>query len=74
MGCCDSSLDSTVHTPEETTNKSKLSRKTVDGDKPIILVTGISGYAGSQVALALLEDGSYKVRGTVRDKNNAAKI
>ena len=46
----------------------------VDGDKPIILVTGISGYAGSQVALALLEDGSYKVRGTVRDKNNAAKI
>ena len=43
-------------------------------DKPVIVVTGISGYAGSQVALALLEDGNYRVRGTVRDKNNAAKM
>ena len=42
--------------------------------KPIVTVTGISGYVGSQVGLALLNDGSYRVRGTVRDPNNAAKL
>ena len=43
-------------------------------DKPLCVVTGISGYAGSQVAYSLLQDGTYRVRGTVRDKNNEAKI
>ena len=43
-------------------------------DKPLVTVTGISGYAGSQVALAFLQDGGFRVRGTVRDRNNAAKI
>ena len=42
--------------------------------KPIVTVTGISGYVGSQVGLALLKDGSFNVRGTVRDPNNAAKL
>ena len=42
--------------------------------RPIVTVTGISGYVGSHVALRLLKDGSYRVRGTVRNKNNAEKI
>ena len=43
-------------------------------DKPIVLITGISGYLGSHIALTFLTDGRYKVRGTVRDKNNQAKL
>jgi dihydroflavonol-4-reductase len=45
-----------------------------EADKPIMTLTGISGYIGSVTALQLLQDGSYKIRGTVRDKNNEAKI
>ena len=45
-----------------------------EADKPLVLVTGISGYTGGQVALTFLQDGGYRVRGTVRDKNNAAKV
>ena len=46
----------------------------VEAVQPIVTVTGISGYVGSQVGLALLNSGSYRVRGTVRDPNNAAKL
>ena len=42
--------------------------------RPIVTVTGISGYIGSHVGLNLLKDGAFRVRGTVRDKNNASKI
>lgn len=42
--------------------------------RPIVTVTGISGYIGSHVGLTLLKDGAFRVRGTVRDKNNATKI
>jgi nucleoside-diphosphate-sugar epimerase len=42
--------------------------------KPVVLITGVSGYLGSHVALAFLKDGSYTVRGTVRSISNAAKI
>ncbi len=42
--------------------------------KPVVLITGVSGYLGSQVALVYLKDGSYTVRGTVRDCSNAKKI
>lgn len=37
-------------------------------------ITGISGYIGAAVTLLFLQDGGYTVRGTVRDKNNAAKL
>ena len=43
-------------------------------DKEIVVITGISGYVGSQVCLSFLKDGTYAVRGTVRSKTNAAKI
>ena len=42
--------------------------------RPIVTVTGISGFIGSHVGLTLLRDGSFKVRGTVRSKTNADKI
>ena len=45
-----------------------------DPRKPIITVTGITGYVGSHVGLVLLKDGAFNVRGTVRDPNNAAKM
>ncbi len=45
-----------------------------DSTKPLVTITGISGYIGSQTTLDFLKDGGFRVRGTVRDKNNAAKI
>ena len=42
--------------------------------KPQVTITGVSGYLGSQVAKAFLEDGNFKVRGTVRDLENKNKI
>ena len=42
--------------------------------KPIVLITGVSGYLGSHVANVFLKDGSYEVRGTVRDAKNQKKI
>jgi nucleoside-diphosphate-sugar epimerase len=43
-------------------------------DKPLVLITGITGYLGSWVTRTFLEDGRYRVRGTVRDKTNEKKI
>lgn len=39
----------------------------VESSKPVVLITGVSGYLGSQVAYEFLKDGTYTVRGTVRD-------
>ena len=46
----------------------------VEQAKPIVTVTGISGYIGSWVGMMLLKSGKYQVRGTVRSTTNAAKI
>ena len=43
-------------------------------EKPLVTITGVTGFLGAQTALAFLEDGSFKVRGTVRSTSNAAKI
>lgn len=42
--------------------------------KPLVTITGVSGYLGSQTCLAFLQDGSYRVRGTVRDTTDQAKL
>ncbi len=42
--------------------------------KPVVVITGVSGYLGSHVALEFLKDGGYTVRGTVRDIKNEKKI
>ena len=46
----------------------------VEGQKPIVTITGISGFIGAQVCLDFLKCGDYHVRGTVRDSKNEAKI
>ena len=45
----------------------------MDG-KESVLITGVSGYVGSQVCLTFLKIGEYKVRGTVRSVNKPEKI
>ena len=42
--------------------------------KPLVTITGVSGYIGSHTCLSFLQDGGYRVRGTVRDSKNEAKI
>jgi nucleoside-diphosphate-sugar epimerase len=46
----------------------------VESNKPVVLITGVSGYVGSQVCNYFLKDGGFTVRGTVRDKDNKDKI
>ena len=42
--------------------------------KPIVVVTGVSGFVAGHCAVALLATGRYAVRGTVRSKGNAAAV
>ena len=44
------------------------------GEKPLVTITGISGYLGSHVCKLFLESGKYRVRGTVRNKSDPAKL
>jgi len=46
----------------------------VDAVKPILTITGVSGFLGSYVCLEFLKCGDYHVRGTVRDTKNEARI
>ena len=46
----------------------------MDGAKEQVVITGVSGYVGSRVCLTFLQDGRYKVRGTVRNTKNPAKL
>jgi nucleoside-diphosphate-sugar epimerase len=39
-----------------------------------VVITGVSGFIGSWVANLFLQDGGFKVVGTVRDKDNATKV
>ena len=45
-----------------------------DTQKPIVVITGISGYIGSQVAAFFLRDGGFKIIGTLREQNKSKKI
>jgi dihydroflavonol-4-reductase len=42
--------------------------------RPILLITGITGYLGAWIMYKALESGKYSVRGTVRDKGNKKKL
>ena len=46
----------------------------MEGEKPIVTITGITGFLGSRVCHEFLLDGGYQVRGTVRDKTNMKKM
>ena len=43
-------------------------------EKPLVTLTGITGYIGAETCLQFLKDGGFRVRGTVRDKTNEAKL
>ena len=45
-----------------------------NADKPLVTLTGITGYIGAETCRQFLEDGSFRVRGTVRDMSNEAKL
>ena len=42
--------------------------------KPLVTITGITGYLGSQTCLYFLQDGGFRVRGTVRSMANITKM
>lgn len=44
------------------------------GAKPLVTITGVTGFIGSQVCLSFLDCGEFRVRGTVRDTKNEAKM
>jgi nucleoside-diphosphate-sugar epimerase len=44
------------------------------GEKPIVTLTGITGYLGAVTCKMFLEDGGFRVRGTVRNKTDEAKV
>ena len=46
----------------------------VEKEKPLVTITGITGYLGSYCCLLFLQDGGYRVRGTTRDTENMKKI
>lgn len=43
-------------------------------EKPLVTITGITGFLGSQTCLYFLKDGGFRVRGTVRDTSSATKM
>ena len=59
--------------PTRTTNVYNIHTIMTD-EKPLVVITGVTGYLGSQTCLAFLKDGSYRVRGTVRSTTNEAKL
>lgn len=42
--------------------------------QPKVLITGITGYLGSHVTLQALRSGKYRVRGSIRNKDDPKKI
>ena len=46
-------------------------------EKPVVVITGITGFLGSIVTRTFLENADkdgFTIRGTVRDKNNAKRL
>ena len=46
----------------------------MDSQTPLVLITGVTGYIGSQVLHTFLEYGQFRLRGTVRSLQNTKKI
>lgn len=42
--------------------------------KPLVCITGITGYVGIHVCKLFLESGQFTVRGTVRSTKNEKKM
>lgn len=43
-------------------------------EKPVVTITGVTGFIGSQVCYSFLKNGQFRVRGTVRSKTNLKKL
>ena len=43
-------------------------------DKPLVTITGVTGFLGAHTAAYFLKDGGFRVRGTVRSLSNSTKI
>ena len=48
----------------------KKNKVTLLNNRPIVTVTGIDEYLGSHIGLQLLNEGEFRVRGTVMNLNN----
>mmetsp|Transcript_29240 Transcript_29240/g.54199 ORF Transcript_29240/g.54199 Transcript_29240/m.54199 type:complete len:336 (-) Transcript_29240:204-1211(-) len=46
----------------------------MSSNKPLVTITGVTGFLGSHVALLFLQSSSYRVRGTVRSTLDSSKI
>ena len=46
----------------------------VESSRKKVVITGITGFIGSHICDYFLKDGSFDVRGTVRDKMNETKL
>jgi len=44
------------------------------GDPPVVLVTGASGFIATHLVRSLLQDGVFRVRGTVRSLKSEKKV
>ena len=57
-----------------TTNNQEQDQEEPDDGVPIVLVTGASGFVATHLIKQLLEQGRYRVRGTVRNKKREEKV
>ena len=55
-------------------NTGDQEQKEPDDGIPIVLVTGASGFVATHLIKQLLEQGRYRVRGTVRNKKRQEKV
>ena len=44
------------------------------GEKPLVTITGVTGFLGAETAKQFLQDGSFRVRGTVRSLSDEQKL
>ena len=51
-----------------------VEKKKVKDRRETVLITGVTGYLGAHVCKAFFDDGTFKVKGTVRDLKNEKKI
>ena len=60
--------------PQEEEKPQQSDPEEPEDDVPIVLVTGASGYLASHVVQQLLQDGRFRVRGTIRNLDNEKKV
>jgi thioester reductase-like protein len=46
----------------------------VESIKPLVLITGVTGYLASHVCFEFLKSGNFKLRGSVRDLPNKTEL